>query len=176
MSDIIKEEATNMPEVTEMRFIKPSKAVFVLSEGKILSLKIGEELYPRVYLHQSFPFSAPSSYISVRDVDNKEICIIKDLNEWDKDVTKLLREQMNIRRFMPIIERINIIKQEFAHTYWDTDTNCGNCKFSVRNGNQNIVPVSQNELMVVDVEGNRYMISDLSALSDRECRLIEMSM
>lgn len=160
-------------------YITPDKAEFSETEGHMLSLKFDGKDYPRVQLHRSFPHTNNNKYISVREFDNdnnatKEVGIIKDLFEFDKKDIDLLNKFLDIRYFAPVITKLMNVKDEFGYTFWETQTTQGACRFVVRKDSKSIINVTGNEVLIVDVDGNRFVIPDISALSERELKLIEL--
>lgn len=172
----------NLIEYTSIRYLDPDTAKFERTRGGFLSLKIEpEEYYPRVDIFRAFPFTRPREYVSVRKPENKgkgikteEIGVIKNLNDFPPKIVELIEEQLGRRYFMPIIKRINYIKEEFGYYYWDVLTDVGNCRFTVRGGH-NIVPISEDRerLLIIDVEGNRFEIPDYMELDDKSIRKLE---
>lgn len=156
----------------EIIYLTPDNAVFEETEGKLLSVRIKEEHHPVVYLHCSFPHSKKEEYISIRTIDNKEVGMIRTLSEFPKQTAELLRKHMGFRYFAPTVKRILEIKEEFGYTFWNVETTAGACRFTVGRG-QNIRSVTAQKLMITDVDGNRFIIEDLEALSDKEYRMVE---
>ncbi len=68
-------------EMLKLRYINKDNAEFKRTDGGFVSVRIGEEFYPRVQVVRMFPFSDPQKYISIRTPDehSKEIGIIEDM-------------------------------------------------------------------------------------------------
>jgi hypothetical protein len=159
----------------KIRYLTAENAVFAKTPGRMLSVRTEGEEHPSVYLHCSFPHGNKRIYVSVRNADNKEIGMIKSLDDDFPEVTvKLLEEQIALRYFAPVITKVNSIKEEFGYSYWDTETDAGNCRFTVRGGGGNVKAVSERKLLVTDVDGNRFIIEDIGRLSEKEYRMVEM--
>jgi hypothetical protein len=170
----LAESKTDLSEAAKIHYITPDNTVFTKTEGHLLSVRVNEEEHPEVYLHCSFPHMNRRIFISVRTIENKEIGIIKSLDEFPKDVENLLEEQIKIRYFAPEITKVIKIQEEFGYSYWEVETSAGLCKFTVRSGGANVKILSNNKLLIMDVDGNRFIIEDLSRLSDKEYRMIEI--
>lgn len=123
--------------------------------------------YPRVSVHRCFPFSDPGHYISIREpeADGREIGLIEDLHALPKEMRAMLEEQMNLRYFIPQIQRIHSIKEEYGYAYWDVTTDRGGCRFTVRMGGGSVYSVGANRYLVNDIDGNRFEIPDLYKLT-----------
>lgn len=171
-----EKDEKELSEAVKIRYLTTANSVFTKTAGQMLSLKVDGEEHPVVYLHCSFPHTNKTVYISARTVENKEIGMIKSLDDFPQDTAKLLEEQIRIRYFAPEITKVVKIKEEFGYSYWETETSSGFCRFTVRSGGGNVKLVTQNRLLISDVDGNRFVIPDLEALSDKEYKMVEMCM
>lgn len=173
----LKQMEKETEEMLRFRFLNRENAVFSATEGGFVSLQVGEKRYPRVQLFRSFPFTDPDRFISVRDTQEKpkEIGIIRDLNE---DVTEetaaLLREQLEMRYFLPKITKIHNIKDEFGFAYFDVETDKGASRFTVQMGGSSIVRLSPVRVLIQDVDGNRFEVPDVMKLSAPELKKLDV--
>lgn len=164
-------------EMLKLRFLTKDNAVFERTEGGFVSLRLGEEYYPRVQVYQAFPFTDPDSYISIRESDEKakEIGVIKN---FQKDITKetrrMLTEQLRLRYFTPVIEKIINIKDEYGFAYFDVLTDHGACRFTIHMGGGSVVNLSDTRLMITDLDGNRFEIPDVTRLSAAELKKLDL--
>lgn len=171
--DVIKNEELLTEEMLELKFLNKDNASFKPTPGGFVSLEFEGEFYSRVYFHRAFPFSAPDEYISVRESEgkNKEIGMIRNLNELG-ETQKLVKKQLELRYFTPKITSVYKVKEEYGYSYWDVNTDRGPCRFTAdANG---VVKLSATRLIVNDVDGNRFEIPDVSALSSKELRMIDL--
>ena len=122
MDDDFDEEALKKEseELLEMRFITKDNATFARTEGGFVSLKFGDKEYKRVGVYLTFPLTNPEEYISIREADEKakEIGMVEDIKQLPKDQQEMLREQIRLRYFMPVIKKIMEIKEEYGYAYW----------------------------------------------------------
>ena len=159
--DVIKNEELLTEEMLELKFLNKDNASVKPTPGGFVSLEFEGKIYSRVYFHRAFPFSAPDEYISVRESEgkNKEIGMIRNLNELG-ETQKLVKKQLYK------------VKEEYGYSYWDVNTDRGPCRFTAdANG---VVKLSATRLIVNDVDGNRFEIPDVSALSSKELRMIDL--
>lgn len=175
VNEEVKQES-DLAEAAKIQYLSPDNTVFKKTPGNMLSVKVGEEEHPIVYVHCSFPHTNKRIYLSVRTIENKEVGMIRSLDDFPKDVADLLEEQVHIRYFAPEITNVIQVKQEFGYSYWEAETTAGLCRFTVRDGGGNAKLVSDKRLLITDVDGNRFIIADLERLSDREYRMVEMCM
>ena len=157
-----KNEASN-PRHT---FHKPPCEVKYTSDGK--------RDYGRVVLHRAFPFDSPDKVISVQQEDGFEIGVIRDINEFDAETVKILSENLDKKYFVPEITKIISTKDRFGFVYFKCETDCGLCEFVVRNPFGSILRVSETKIFIIDIDGNRYSVKDVSKLDKKSYRKIEL--
>lgn len=160
-------------EYSPIRYLHAHNATFIRTPGGFLSLATeGEEKYPRVNLHRAFPYSGNKEFISVRDPEGKEIGMIRNMEDFSPETVTILEEQLDRRYFAPEIARINSIREEFGYSYWQVVTDAGECRFTVRGG-QNITTLENHRVIIVDVDGNRFEIPDLQELDEKSKKKLE---
>lgn len=158
----------------DLRYITSKEAHFYKNSGGFLGLKLKDIDYERVSLHRAFPLSYSSRYISVKDKEGKEIGIIEALEEFPSDIVDLFNEELDRRYFLPKVVKINSIKEEFGYSYWDVVTDLGAKRFTIKKDNSSFLNVKDNRILVIDVDGNRYEISDYTKLDSKSYKLIEL--
>ncbi len=166
-----------------LRYLTDKNTVFARTNGGFVSLDIpadGDtpaEHYDRIRVVRSFPFTSPETYISIRTVEekSKEIGIIRDLKkDVSKETAEMLTEQMSLRYFTPVITKINDIKEEYGHAYFDVETNEGPCKFVIYMNASSVVNLSDVRLMISDLDGNRFEIPDYTKLTSAELKKLDL--
>ncbi|RAP77323.1 DUF1854 domain-containing protein [Paenibacillus montanisoli] len=167
---------SDLSDAANIKYLTVSNATFKKTEGQMLSVKVDGEEHPAVYVHCSFPHTNRSIYLSIRTIENKEIGMIRSLDEFPAETAQFLEEQVSIRYFAPEITRVVSVKEEFGYAYWEAETTAGLCRFTVRGGGGHTKLVTANRLLINDVDGNRFVIPDLTRLTDKEYRMVEMSM
>jgi hypothetical protein len=167
---------TELAEAAAITFLDRSNASFRLTEGGMLAVEHDGKKHEAVYVHSSFPHSNRVSYLSIRTIENKEIGIVRQLEDFDEATAKLLVQQLQVRYFAPQINKLLKVKEEFGYSYWEAETDSGIVKFTVRGGVGQIKLVTPVRLLITDVDGNRFIIPDYTALSDKEYRMIELYM
>lgn len=182
-------------DIIEITYLTPDNAKFKLSKNGFLMLEAylppvkkddldesaeGEENAPvwqelgRVFLHRAFPFDMKDEFISVLDKDGREYGVIRNLNLFDRDVREMLDKELARKYFSPEIKKIKSLKERFGYSYWEVETNKGDMSFAVHDTFRNIARISENRIVITDVDGNRYDIFDVMALDSRSYRKIEL--
>ena len=97
-----------------------------------------------------------------------------DLKELEKNQIAMIREQLEIRYFTPMIEKIYEIKDEYGYAYFDVATNNGPCKFTIHMGGGSVVSLSDTRILISDLDNNRFEIPDLTKLSATELKKLDL--
>lgn len=173
MSEIIKDSAA------EMIRLLPANSSFSQKNG-FLTLKYtpedgSDEQYDRVFLHRDFPFEKPWEYISVLDGDSKEIGLIVDIGDFDEESTALLRTELERKYYCPEIKSIDSLKERYGFSYWTvTTTENRRVDFTMRDTFRSIIRVGQDKCLLLDVDGNRFVIESVAALDRKSHKRIEI--
>lgn len=177
MDEIDEEELRReSEEVLKMHIIDSKNAKFARTGGGFLKLKFNDKEYDRVGVYLTFPLTNPEEYISIREADDKakEIGLIEKLSELDKDTQEMIREQVRLRYFMPVIRKVMDVKDEYGYAYWHVMTDFGNCRFTTNMGGDAVVNLGGDRYQITDIDGNRYDIPDLYALSVIERKKLDL--
>jgi hypothetical protein len=159
-----------------LRYLTPETATFSRTEGGFVSLKVEGEEYSRVQVVRMFPFSEPGKYISIRTAEetSKEIGVIEQLEVFPEDVREMLTEQMALRYFTPIITKVYQIKDQYGFAYFDVETDRGHCRFVIRMGGNAVVHLSDTRIIISDIDENRFEIPDVSKLTIKEQKKLDL--
>lgn len=163
----------------------PENSWFSLSAGGLISLKIinaegNEEFFERVVIRRSFPVTAPDEFLSVREPDSRikgrgaEIGMIRNVNIFDKDIVKLINDELEVRYFTPEIKKITSAKEKFGYTYWEAETTAGNASIVLNNPFSNIRVLEDMRIFISDMDGNCFVIPDPSKLDKLSYKYIEI--
>ena len=157
-----------------IEYLDANSVRFEQTDGGFLSLKIGRRKpYKRVHLYRVFPLSEPSRLISVRDEEDNEIGMIESLAAFPPEMVKMILEELDRRYFSPVIERLISLKDEFGYTYWDAETDAGVCRFTVKGGGSNVIHISDDTLLIVDVDGNRFTFPRFEKTESKFLKIID---
>ena len=172
--DIIELEEQAVEELLETRYLTKENAHFSRTKGGFAALDFDGKHYDRIAVHRAFPFTDPYKYLSIRDTDEKahEIGMIYALDELEEDQRQILMDQINLRYFTPIIQKVLDIKEEYGYSYWDTITDKGACRFTIRANS--VVKLTETRLLITDIDGNRFEIPNVMNLTPKELKLVDL--
>ena len=123
-----------------------------------------------------FPFMHKDELLSIRTADerSKEIGIVEKLSDVTEGTAKLLREQMTLHYFTPVITRIISIKDEYGYAYWNVETDHGACRFTIQMGGNGVVHLSDTRILIIDIDEIRFEIPDIRRLSNSERKKLDL--
>jgi hypothetical protein len=130
--------------------------------------------YLRVKIVRAAPLSHPNRYICILDAKDEEICMIDDPKLLASEMADIVKEELDRRYLTSTIERVTSVRNEFGTSYWDVLTNRGEREFVVQNASENAQWLGDHRLLLVDVDGNRFEISDLNALDKKSQGYVEL--
>lgn len=134
----------------------------------------GKRDYGRVLLHRAFPFDHPDGLVSVLQEDGFEIGVIRSIADFDDKTAAMLRDVLDKTYFIPEITRIYSTKDRFGFVYFKCATDKGDVDFVLRNPFGSIIRLGEHNIYLIDVDGNRYHIPDVSKLDRKSYRKIEL--
>lgn len=134
-----------------------------MPSGFLKVTKAGET-YEKVNVVRLFPYQYEKKYIALLDQDNKEITILKDLNDLKEEERALLLDYLSYKYYMPEITKVNQVKEKMGFLYVDLDTTAGQKEVCIADFVSNIRLIKNKILSITDVEGNKYRISDFNTL------------
>ena len=172
----VEQEKLAVDDIISIKPINDENAAFHRTAGGFVSMEYNGKIYPRIAVHRCFPFSDVTHFISIREPegDGREIGLIPDLNALSAETRAMLDEQLSLRYFEPKIRHIRTIKEEYGYSYWDVLTDKGVCRFTVRMGSGNVYAIGPNRYLINDLDGNRFEIPDITKLTDREIKKLDL--
>ncbi|MBR3525997.1 MAG: DUF1854 domain-containing protein, partial [Lachnospiraceae bacterium] len=170
--DYYEREAEQM---TELYYLTPEDR-FERTEGGFVDLYCKGELHKSVKVVRLFPFTDADKYISIREGDEKgrEIGIIEDITVLSAETQKILKEQLALNYFTPVIQKIYSIKDELGYAYFHVLTDKGECRFAINMASNAVTKLSDDRLIITDLDENRFEVRDVAALTMKEKRKLDL--
>lgn len=132
-----------------------------------LRLTVGDDhSYPAVKLYQAWPLSQPQRYLSLQDARGEEIVMVPQIAELESQSRAVAEEELRRRYLTSRITGVQHIRSEFGVTYWHVSTDRGERDFVVQSLSESCVWLSERHVLIVDVDGNRFEITDIGALDE----------
>ena len=134
----------------------------------------GSRSYRDVKVVRAFPFSEPERYIALLDGFDKVIGLLDRVEDLQEDSQKVAEESLRQHYFIPTIKTVTSLKEQFGAVYMDVETDRGDRHFVAKGLRDAIVHLGDGELLIADVDGNRYRIADLRQLDPKSRRFLEL--
>lgn len=133
-----------------------------------LRLTIDEEKsYITVKPVWAAPLSRPNRYLALLDGKGQEIVTLPDPTELPEASWLAVQEELRQRYLTATVTAVTHAKVEYGATYWSVETDRGPRDFVTQNLQENAVWLSDDHLLLLDVDGNRFEIPAVSALDAR---------
>ncbi|MCL2422163.1 MAG: DUF1854 domain-containing protein [Defluviitaleaceae bacterium] len=167
-----------MDTETQIGLMDTNKAEFYVTEGGFAGLRYEGEDYPHIVLRRSLPIKEPMKYISVADHENKEIGIIRSVEDLNGAQRDIIINELDNRYYAPHVLEILSVKDKLGYVYIEMriqnksgkehNKNC-----AIKDVNRNIRMLSDTSLIIFDVDGNRYIIEDLGKLDKHSIKRLD---
>ena len=136
--------------------LEPKRVRLTRAESRQLCLEIDGTVYADVRVRRAFPLESPFRYISFFDGEGTEIGMIDDVDALDEDTRGVLLEALDRTYFLPVVEDITQIAEEYGVLRADLETTSGPRQIEIRGYQRSIRPLSRDRAIIEDVDGNRY--------------------
>ena len=170
--EINTQAASITPETLTTEYLSPQDCLFFDYNGAFLGMRLKDTEYRRVVLTRALPLNAPDDYICVTDVERTELGIIAHIADFPEDQQALIRRELAQRYFCPDVTAIIAIKEKMGHFYFDVKVGDFPMTFTIRDLSKNI-RCTEGQVMLTDVDGNRFLISDISRIDKKSRRKLE---
>lgn len=128
--------------------------------------------YPNINVIPMFPLTAPECGVSILDQEFEELLCIGSLSELPERSSDLLKQELKLREFVPVIQRVISVSGKTEPCEWLVETNHGITSF-VLNAEEDVHRVSNQAVNIIDANGMRFRVEDLGSLDRRSRAFIE---
>ena len=127
--------------------------------------------YKEVRIKPCFPWSCTNQYLSLRDRENQEVALIKDINELDIASRRIVEQELTEAGFVFEIVSVESLETEFEIRNWKVKTQQGTYTFQTELDEwPRLFPGKG--VMIKDVAGNLYHIPDPKLLDKKSQKLL----
>jgi hypothetical protein len=139
-----------------------------------LRMDVGtDKCYITVVPRWASPISFPNQYLSLTDAKGAEIILLKSTDDLDPESKKAVDFEVKKRYLTSEIHRIIHAKVEFGATYWNVVTERGERELVTQSLQENAQWLSDTHLVIIDVDGNRFEITDVTAIDARSKQYLD---
>lgn len=162
----------------DIGLLDAAKVEFYVTEGGFTGLRYDGKEYRHITLRRTLPIHEPMRYISVADHENKEIGILASVETLDAGQRNIVVNELDNRYYSPEVLEILSVKDKLGYVYIEMrvknksqKTYVKSC--AIKDVNKNIRMLGENSLIIFDVDGNRYIVENLSGLDKNSVRRLD---
>ena len=156
-------------------FLDPADLEITESDMSGLNVKMNGETHEGVRASLALPISDRDSYVSLRIGATKgkerELGMIRNLNELDDATRRTVQRDLNKRYFLHEIGKLISVTEKFGFIYFEAETSKGKLKFAMRYEYNQVQEYGEHGRVILDTDENRYIIPDLRELSSSEYKM-----
>lgn len=152
-----------------------SVRLFYQPEGR-LRLEAEDRCWLSVRPAWASPLTNPGRYLGLLDGKGKEILMAtQPESEFTPEAWEIIQQELKRRYLNGVVHRVLAAKNEFGSTYWTVVTDRGERDFVTQSLQENAQWLGPNHLLLIDTDGNRFEIPDVTALDATSQELIAMT-
>ncbi|HEX7010425.1 MAG TPA: DUF1854 domain-containing protein, partial [Phycisphaeraceae bacterium] len=160
------------------RWLTPQIASIHLGNLGALHVTIlNEGIYHGIQAARCLPVQQPNRLISLRYLNSEdreqEIGLIRDLADWPPQQQRLIQEALLKRYFVHTVRRVLTIRRLQQYLEVDLDTDLGPRQFIMRYSSEAAQDYGRGGKILLDVEGNLYLVPQVAELPPSDRRLFE---
>jgi Domain of unknown function (DUF1854) len=121
---------------------------------------------------RSFPVSAPLESLSLVNTEGHEVAWLPEFGRLDPSVKALIEAELQVREFMPRIQRIVAVSSFATPSTWQLETDRGPVDLVLK-GEEDIRRLGGQALLIADRHGVNFLLPDLSALDRQSRKLLD---
>ncbi|MHC4479946.1 MAG: DUF1854 domain-containing protein [Planctomycetota bacterium] len=135
----------------------------------------GDRSFLEVKVVRLFPFSDPERYFALLDARGRDkvIGLVREPEELSEESLEAARQALRRHYFLPTITHIHGMTEEFGAVYCEVETDRGARRFVAKGLRDGIEHLSDGELILPDIDGNRYRVADWRELDAKSRKLLE---
>jgi len=141
-------------------------------KGRLVYVDEHEQKHVDVVAVRAFPITDTMHGISILTKEGKELTWIDNIETVANPARSLLEEALDQKQFMPIISKVLSISRTAEPNEWEVETNRGLTRFPLRS-EEDVLRLTGQRALIIDANGVRYLITDLTTLDTRSRRLLE---
>jgi hypothetical protein len=121
-----------------------------------------------VWVRRCFPWTAPARFVSLRDRDEEEVALVRDLDELEPDSRRVLATSLAEAGFVLEVTGVKQVEDEIEIRTFHVQTKQGPRRFQTLR-DEWPRPMPDGGILLKDVAGDLYLVADPKAL-DRTSR------
>lgn len=146
--------------------------LFYQPEGR-LRLATADRCFLSVRPAWAAPLSKPDEFLALLDGKGKEILMVRHINDLPEAAQEVVRKELAVRYLNSTVRQVLSAKTEFGVTYWHVLTDRGEKEFVTQSLQENAQWLDADFLLLIDTDGNRFELKNISQMDEKSRRVIE---
>jgi hypothetical protein len=121
---------------------------------------------------RAFPLSEPRRWVSICDPEGRELLCLESLDALPEASRTLLEEELSLREFVPVIQRIVRVIGDSTPSDWDVETDRGPTRFTL-DTEDDFRTLGPHRVLISDSRKLRFHIPDTRALDASSRRILD---
>ncbi|HIV70128.1 MAG TPA: DUF1854 domain-containing protein [Candidatus Aquabacterium excrementipullorum] len=121
---------------------------------------------------RAFPIAAPDDGISLVGPDGHELAWVPRLSALAAPARQLIEEDLAVREFTPVVQRIEAVSTFATPSVWTVDTDRGRTEFVLKS-EDDIRRLERGALMITSGHGVAFVVRDRFALDAHSRKLLD---
>lgn len=140
--------------------------------GRLVLTTSSGDVVDHVVPVRAFPVQAPQGQISLLGPDGHEVAWIERLEDVPEAARALIEEELRLREFTPVIQRLVEVSSFATPSQWTVDTDRGRTSFVLK-GEEDIRRLNRDVLLVLDSHGVQFLIRQPQQLDRHSRKLLD---
>ncbi|NLW50489.1 MAG: DUF1854 domain-containing protein [Candidatus Brocadiaceae bacterium] len=137
-----------------------------------LHVSVDGREYENVRPRRTFPLSGKADYVSFMDENDKEVLLLAHPQNLDRESRRALEAALKRVYYVATILRVDAVSEKMGVSHWEVKTDRGYAMFEVVDRNRHIRRLPGDRVMIVDADGNRFEIPNVTELDERSQALV----
>jgi len=129
-----------------------------------LRVVAGTRVFKRARVRLGRPLYDPTAFASILNEKGKELGLIFRLDRLPPAAKKVLDEALFGHDLTCQIKKVVSLTHQFGAAFWEVETNKGRREFVIRGTTEHIRWLTDDRMLITDVNGTRFEIRSLEAL------------
>ena len=153
----------------------PSSSAFTLARNPhgrlVLTLPDGTA-HEGVTPVRAFPIAAPAEGLSLMGADGHELLWIDRLDQLPAPARQLIEEELEVREFVPTIEKIVAVSSFSTPSTWDVETDRGPARLVLKAEEDIRKLEGRTKLLIAASDGMQYSVPDVNSMDKHSRKLL----
>lgn len=122
---------------------------------------------------RAFPIAAPGEGLSIMGNQGSELLWVPQFSKAPAEFQALVEEELQVREFVPVIERVVAVSGFSTPCVWDVETNRGPAQLQLKAEEDIRRLGNRSHLLIASGDGVQFRVPDVAGLDRHSRKLLE---